>query len=298
MMRHMPAEPVGRLVPAHDTELFVVERGNPDGLLVVVVHGGPGLDHTMFGDYLDPLGDRYRLALIDSRAQGRSARDSAPSSWTLSQHASDVSAIAAALGAEDYAVLGHSFGAFIALQHAADAPGAAVATVVSSGVPADRFLEEVHKGLAVFEPEELREQVTASWAREATVQTEEEARQILADQLPWHFADPRDPRITEFAAQTEHMRYAPDVLRNASLEGGGLSIDVEAELPRVPQPLLACTGRHDRTCVPAAAERIAELAPKGELHIFETAGHMTFVEATEEYLRVVGGFLDRATAAG
>lgn len=292
----MPAEPVGRLVPVHDTHLFIVERGDPDGLPLLIAHGGPGLDHTSFGDYLDPLGQRYRLVLIDGRAQGRSDRDSDPASWTLQQHASDLSAVAAAVGAERYAVLGHSFGAFVALQHAADAPGAAVATVVSSGVPADRFLEEVPRGLAVFEPEELREQVTQSWAREATVQTEEECRQLLADQLPWHFADPRDPRIGEFASQTEHMRYSPAALRAASLEGGGLSIDVEEALPHVPQPLLACTGRHDRTCVPAASERIAELAPKGELHIFEGAGHMTYAEAPEEYLRVIGDFLDRATS--
>jgi pimeloyl-ACP methyl ester carboxylesterase len=292
----MTAEPSGRLLPVHDTHLFVVERGPADGFPVLVLHGGPGLDHTMFGDYLDPLADRYRLVFIDGRAQGRSDRGSDPHSWTLQQHASDVSAVAAALGIERYAVLGHSFGAFVALQHAADAPGAAVATVVSSGVPADRFLEEVGKGLAVFEPEELREQVTASWAREATVRTEEECRQLIADQRPWHFADPRDARIPGYAAKTAHMRYAPDVLRATSLAGGGLSIDVEQRLPHVPQPLLACTGRSDRTCVPAASERIAALAPRGELHVFESSGHMTFVEQPEEYVAVVRAFLDRATA--
>jgi pimeloyl-ACP methyl ester carboxylesterase len=291
----MTAEPSGRLLPVHDTHLFVVERGPADGFPVLVLHGGPGLDHTMFGDYLDPLADRYRLVLIDGRAQGRSDRDSDPHSWTLEQHASDVSAVAAALGMERYAVLGHSFGAFVALQHAADAPGAAVATVVSSGVPDDRFLDEVEKGLAVFEPEDLRAQVTASWEREASVQTEGECRQLLADQMPWHFADPRDPRIGEYAAKTEHMRYAPAVLRATSLEGGGLSIDVEQQLPHVPQPLLACTGRFDRTCVPAASARIAALAPRGELHVFEQSGHMTFVEQPEEYVAVVGSFLDRAT---
>jgi proline iminopeptidase len=292
----MTAEPSGRLLPVHDTHLFVVERGPADGFPVLVLHGGPGLDHTMFGDYLDPLADRYRLVFIDGRAQGRSDRGSDPHSWTLQQHASDVSAVAAALGIERYAVLGHSFGAFVALQHAADAPGAAVATVVSSGVPADRFLEEVGKGLAVFEPEELREQVTASWAREASVRTEEECRQLIADQRPWHFADPRDPRIPGYAAKTAHMRYAPDVLRATSLAGGGLSIDVEQRLPHVPQPLLACTGRSDRTCVPAASERIAALAPRGELHVFESSGHMTFVEQPEEYVAVVRAFLDGATA--
>ena len=291
----MPPEPSGRLVPVHDTHLFIVERGPEHALPVLVLHGGPGLDHTMFGDYLDPLADHYRLVLIDGRAQGRSDRDADPHTWTLQQHASDVSAVAAAIGVERYAVLGHSYGAFVALQHAADAPGAAVATVVSSGVPSVRFLDAVEQNLATFEPAELRAQVMESWEREASVQTEDEARALLADQLPFHFGDPQDPRIREYTEQLVHMRYAPDVLRAASLEGGGLAIDVEGELSRVPQPLLACTGRKDRTCVPEASARIAELAPKGELHVFEHAGHMAFVEATEEYLQVVGDFLDRAT---
>jgi proline iminopeptidase len=296
MMRHMPSEPAGRLVPVHDTHLFIAERGDPDGLPLLILHGGPGLDHTMFGDHLDALGDSYRLVLIDGRGQGRSDRDSDPSSWTLQQHASDVSAVAAALGAERYAVLGHSYGAFVALQHCADAPGAAVATVVSSGAPSMRYLDGVAEGLKTFEPEELREQVASSWEREATVQTDEEARQLLLDQLPWHFADPRDARIAGFAKDIEQMRFSAAVLRAASLEGGGLSIEVEDELSHVHQPLLACTGRHDRTCPPAASERIAELVPNGALHIFEAAGHMTFIEAEEEYVQVVRDFLDRATA--
>ena len=292
----MPVDPEGRLVPVHDTHLFIVERGDPAALPLLVLHGGPGLDHTMFGAHLDPLGERYRLVFIDGRGQGRSDRKSDPASWTLQQHASDVSAVAAAIGVEDYAVLGHSYGAFVALQHCTDAPGAAVATVVSSGAPSMRFLDGVAAGLASFEPEELRAQVTASWEKEATVASDEECRQLLLDQLPWHFADPRDSRIAGFAKDIEQMRFSAAVLRSASLEGGGLSIEVEKELPHVPQPVLACTGRHDRTCPPAASERIAELVPKGELHVFETAGHMTYVEAEAEYLQVVGDFLTRATA--
>jgi proline iminopeptidase len=293
----MPSPPDGRLLPVHDTHLYVVERGPADALPVLVLHGGPGLDHTMFGDYLDPLAATYRLVLIDGRAQGRSDRDSDPHSWTLSQHASDVSAVAATLGVERYAVLGHSFGAFVALQHAADAPGAAVATVVSSGVPSSRFLAGIDAGLAAFEPADLRDKVKASWEREPHVQTEEEFAQLLADQMPWHFADPRDLRIASYLAQTVHMRYAPAVLRATAFAGGSLTIEVEDELPHVTQPVLACTGRHDRSCGPEAAARVAELVPRGEHHIFESAGHMTFVEATEEYLQVVGDFLDRATAS-
>ncbi len=291
----MTPEPVGRLVAVHDTRLFVVERGPRDALPLLVLHGGPGLDHTTFGSHLDPLADAYRLVLVDGRDQGRSDRGGDPARWTLEQHARDVSGVAEALGARRYAVLGHSFGAFVALQHAVDAPGAAVATIASSGVPSTSWLDAVPEGLAVFEPEELREQVRASWEREAGVAHDDEVRGLLVDQLPWHFADPRDPRIAETAAGLEHMRGSAAVLRATSLEGGGLAIEVTERLATVPQPLLALAGRHDRTCLPEAAERIAAAAARGELHVFEQAGHMTYAEQPEEYVRVVRAFLDRVT---
>ena len=286
----MPSEPSGRLVPVHDTHLFIVERGPEHAVPVLVLHGGPGLDHTMFGDYLDPLAEHYRLVFIDGRAQGRSDRDVDPHSWTLQQHASDVSAVAAALGVERYAVLGHSFGAFVALQHAADAPGAAVATVACAGVPHRRYLDEVAANLAAFEPAELREQVAASLERERHVQSDEEVHQLLAEQVPFHFADPRDDRIPGYLAQTAHLRPSLEVMRSSTID-----LDLESRLTHVPQPLLACVGRHDRTCVPEASARIAELAPKGELYVFERAGHLPFVESQREFVLAVGDFLDRAT---
>jgi len=178
----MSANLNGRLIPVDDTQLYAVERGPEDAFPLLVLHGGPGLDHTMFGSHLDALAETYRLVLVDGREQGRSARGTDPGTWTLQQHARDVSAVAASLGASRYAVLGHSFGAFVAVQHAADFPGAAAATIISSGVPSTRFLDAVEEGLAVFDPEELREQVTRSWADEATAQTQEDCRALLVDQ--------------------------------------------------------------------------------------------------------------------
>ena len=125
----------GVLLEVDDTRLHVVERG--EGLPLFVLHGGPGLDHTMFGHHLDALTDQVRLILVDQRSQGRS--DPAPlATVTLSRMARDISALAAAMGLKRYAVLGHSFGAFVALQHAVDVPGAAAATIISSGLPSER----------------------------------------------------------------------------------------------------------------------------------------------------------------
>src|SRR3954471_5546121 len=278
------------LIDVGDTRLHVTERGAGD-LALFVLHGGPGLDHTMFGSYLDALGDRHRLLLVDERGTGRS-EPSAPETWGLAHHAADVEAMAGIMGLERYAVLGHSYGAFIALQHAVDFPGRPAATIVSSGIPDARFLTHVEQELAAFEPVELREQVQASWAREAQARTQDEVRALLEEQLPFHFADPRDPRIDEMRAAMAGAVYAPDVLRAAATDGYG-HIEVEDRLGDVRHPMLVLAGRHDRTCSVEAAEVIARGTPHAELVVFEHSGHMTFVEESDAYVAAVRRFLAR-----
>lgn len=287
------SKPTGRLIDIGDTQLFVAERGPAEFPTLFVLHGGPGLDHTEFGDYLDPLTDTVRLALVDMRAQGRSDRGAPRESWTLGQMAADVNLLARAMGLDRYAVFGHSYGAFVALQQAVDAPGAAAATIACCGVPSARWLAGIPARLETFEPLDLREQVRASWAKEAEVRTEADFAALMREQWPWHFADPVDGRIAEYEARASGGRLAPDVLRHFSTDDYG-GIEVEDRLHVVPQPLLALGGRHDRTCPPEAAELTAKLAPKGELHIFEQSGHMPFVEQPEEFLKVVRQFLQRA----
>jgi proline iminopeptidase len=280
----------GELVPAQDTRLFVLERGS-GSLPLFVLHGGPGLDHTMFGDHLDALGEDCRLLFVDLRSQGRSD-PAPPETWTLARMAADVDALASSLALDRYAVLGHSFGAFVALQHAVDFAGRPAASIISAGIPSAAYLAVVDENLARFEPEELREQVARSWAREAEATTSEECREILSDQLPFHFRDPRDPRIEQLRSQLQEMVFAPDVLRAAAGEDYG-HIDVEARLADVSHPLLVLAGRHDRACSVQAAEAIAAGVPDAELHVFDRSAHMTFIEEQDDYVATVADFLRR-----
>jgi proline iminopeptidase len=273
-----------------DTSLFVETRG--DGEAVIVLHGGPGLDHHEFGDYLDPLADTFRLLLVDQRSCGRS-EPTPPTTWTLERHAQDVVMLARALRLERFAVLGHSYGAFVALQSAVDFPGMASRTIVSSGIPSMRFLgPHVEANLAAFEPEALRPQVVASWAGEPEVATTEGFARLLEEQLPFHFADPLDPRIAGYLERTKGAIYAPDVLRHSSAEGYG-GIEVEDRLGLVTSPTLVLAGRHDRTCSVEAARAIASGITGAELVIFEHSGHMTFVEEPGAYVEAVRTFLLR-----
>jgi proline iminopeptidase len=282
-------EPGSRYVLIGDTRLFIVERGQ--GYPVLVLHGGPGIDHHTFGDYLDPLTDCYRLILVDQRSCGRSDR-TPERTWTLEQMVQDVTALAQALALERYAVLGHSYGAFVALQHAVTFPGQAEQTIVSNGIPSARFLAHVDRNLQAFEPAELREQVASSWEREKGVETPEDVAALLHDQLPFHFADPHDPRIKEYEGRTGRAVYSPHVLRHFARQVYG-GIEVEERLKGVTQPVLVLAGRSDRTCSVDAAEAIARGVPNAQLVVFEHSGHMLFVEEQERYIEVVRSFLDR-----
>ena len=277
------------LVDIGDTRLNIVERG--DGYPLMVFHGGPGLDHHEFADYLDPLCDQFRLILVDMRAQGKS--DLCPeTTWTLEQMAKDIVLLADVLGLKKYAVLGHSYGAFVVLQNAVDFPGHAAQTIVSGGIPSARFLSAVQENLQKLEPADVREKVIASWDREARVQTREEFAELMRDQMPFHFGNPLDPRLAEYDERTKDTVYAPAMLRHFSQNDYG-SIEVEDRLKNVTQPVLVCTGRLDRVCTVPAADAMAKGLPNSELVIFEKSGHMTFVEEPELYLKVVRDFLNK-----
>lgn len=287
---------MGRLVEVADTKLYVEERGDPGAFPLLVFPGGPGLDHTMFADYLDPLtGDgAYRLVLVDERACGRSERTVPPDTWTLERMAQDVSDLAGALGVRDgYAALGHSYGAFLVLQHAVDHPGEPRATIVSAGLASARWLDRVDDELAAFEPIALREQVTSSWAREAQVRTEDEADALMTDQMPFHFREPDGAPLAEYLRRTQgRARYAPDVIRHFAVQHYG-GIEVEDRLGDVTHPVLVMAGRHDRTCAVGASEEMAPRLPNGQLAVFENSAHMMFAEEQDRYVATVRDFLDR-----
>jgi proline iminopeptidase len=278
----------GRLVDVGDTRLWVMElgRGHP----LILLHGGPGLDHTELRPWLDPLAERFRLVYADQRTQGRSER--APQeTWTLEQMAADVSALAEGLELERYAVLGHSFGSFVALQHAVD-HGTASHYVLTGSVPSVRWLDRIEANLAALEPSETRERVIASWEREDDVQTEEEVRRLWRDQLPFHFADPDGEAYRAYLPTVDHLRAAPDVVR-AFARGDYGAINVEDRLVEVGSPVLVVAGEADRVTPPEAGYAIAEAVPNGDYVILRNAGHMAFVESPRAFLRAVGDFFDR-----
>src|SRR5512136_65927 len=94
--------------------LFVKVMGQ--GYPLVLMHGGPGLDHTSLLA-LQPLADQFTLVFYDHRCNGRSDGAEA-SSMTFENLTADADALRQALGFDKWAVLGQSFGGNVALEYA------------------------------------------------------------------------------------------------------------------------------------------------------------------------------------
>lgn len=88
-----------------------------DRQTLLVLHGGPGYDHTTLRPYFDRFADVYQVIYLDHRGCGRST---APQeTWHLDQWADDIAAFCAALGIKKPLVFGQSFGGMVAMHYAA-----------------------------------------------------------------------------------------------------------------------------------------------------------------------------------
>jgi proline iminopeptidase len=274
--------------------IFYLLVGSERGYPLVVLHGGPGLDHTEMHPWLDPLGDTFRLIYVDLRGQGRSERVN-PETLSLSRFSQDVSTLAETLGLARYAVLGHSFGSFIALAHAVERGEASHYILSGCTASFTKTAPEIERNLASFEPEELRAQVTESWALESRAKTQDDVRRLLEMQMPFHFATTQSEAYHRYMAASDRAIYAPEVL--AYFAANQYPIEYEDRLGAISRPTLVITGEHDRTCTARAARDLLAGIPASELVLVPQAGHMTYVEQPHIYFDAVRGFFARHPAA-
>jgi proline iminopeptidase len=278
-------------IKADGVTLYCKPVGSPQNYPLIILHGGPGLDHTEMHPWLDSLADEFYLVYCDLRGQGRSQRVD-PAGLSLDVFARDVSAIAAELGFSRYALLGHSYGAFVALTHAIE-EGTAAQYIISSGTASFSKTEpEIEANLASFEPVELRESVTRSWALEPEARTPEDVARIMEMQMPFHFASTESEGYRRYMARGDaDAVYSPGVL--AYFASNSYAIEMEDRLGEIDKPALILTGALDRTCTPRAAEHLHRGIPDSDLVVVPDAGHMTFIEQPDVYFAAVRDFLHR-----
>ncbi|MQM25626.1 alpha/beta fold hydrolase [Glycomyces albidus] len=145
-----------RIVHADDgTPLHVGVTGSgPD---VVVLSGGPGCVHYLERDEIAPRG--MRAWYPEPRGVGRSGGGP----HDIEAAVADLESVRRAAGAERWVVLGHSWGADLAVRYALGHPGRvrAVVAVAAHGLHKDRTWSQVYESLKDTEPP-----VPIEWDRE------------------------------------------------------------------------------------------------------------------------------------
>jgi proline iminopeptidase len=247
---------------------------------VVLLHAGPGLDGSIFLPSAEALASDYRLLLVDLPGNGRSPD---PEEWTFSGAARALEAFVREQGLDEWTLLGHSFGGFVAMQHLVDFPGSAT-RVIASCTDAD---EEPAPGAPEPSFEGLPATVEAAFEREENIASDEDQREVWLDQLP--FFAPTPEGVEAVRAALADVVYRHDWMRH---EDWG-DLHALTALATCEVPVLAIAGEHDRGTPPAAARRIAATAPRGELVVLDGVGHFPFAEAPDAYWGAVREWLDR-----
>ena len=253
---------------------------------LLVLHGGPGFDHTGFRPGFDELSDIAQVVFLDHRGNGRSV-PSDPTTWTLARWGDDIYEFCQALGIEKPFVFGQSFGGMVAQSYATRHPGHAGAIILSSTAARMDF----SASLAIFEKK------GGSQARE------------IAERF-WNFGDdaifdtymrtcmPLYNTTVPVDGESARARVTlrRDVFRHFSLPGCEIrTMDFRTSLNRIDCPVLVLAGAEDPITPPHLAQEIyAALRPGvGTLQIFEDCGHGAFRDKPAQVFEVVRDFLGK-----
>ena len=98
---------------------------------LILLHGGPGADHSIYKPGFSSLSDVAQIVYVDHRGNGRSD-DGDPTLWTLAQWADDLHALIETLGISCPIIYGASFGGFVAQAYATKYPETLKALILAA----------------------------------------------------------------------------------------------------------------------------------------------------------------------
>jgi pimeloyl-ACP methyl ester carboxylesterase len=249
---------------------------------LLLLHGGPGFDHSMFKPAFSALADIAQLIYYDHRGQGRS--DGAPNTLNLAQWGDDVKGLCDALGIEKPIVFGGSFGGFVAQAYATRHPGHPAKLILAS-TAAKIVYEDVFAAFERVGGKAARDVAEPYWLEP----TLERRIKYLEKCFPLY-----NTRATS----------SPDALKRAILrhdvalafngphnEQGRM--DFRADLARVACPTLVLAGDRDPIVPISLSETMAACLPQHLVRFerFENCGHGVHRDDPERAFRVLREFI-------
>ena len=279
-----------RIIDMRDGHRIYVEQcGNPDGIPVVVLHGGPGGGCSpAMRRYFDPTA--FRVILFDQRGCGRSRPHASVLQNTTWHLVNDIEVIRKELGISRWICFGGSWGATLALVYAITYPDR-VSHLVLRGVflmtraeldwfyggGAGAFFPELWSRFVNAIPQDEREDLIAAYHRRlfsGNVMEETRFGRIWAN---WenalasiHNDGPLGESPAEYARA--FARLENHYFHNGGfLEEDGWILREKSRIKNIPATVIQ--GRYDMICPPVSAWKLAQGWDKCDLRLIPFAGH-------------------------
>lgn len=262
------------LLSLEDGRIFYEVIGS--GAPIVVIHGGPGLDHNYLQPGLDILSSRNALVYYDQRGTGRSEATLAPDVVSLDAFVDDVDLLRQTLEYEKITLLAHSFGALIALGYASKYPLNVNGIVLMNPVePGKRFSGATATRQSAAQSEQDIIELERLRASEG-FQARDPATVSQAYRISFRGMF-RDRGLVDELELNFSVRTAQNGQEVARLLEDDLeTIDWWSKLSEIEVPTLVVHGRYDIPPV-AMSRALADALPSGSLVVLES-GHFPYVE--------------------
>ncbi|RMG27874.1 MAG: prolyl aminopeptidase [Gammaproteobacteria bacterium] len=288
--------------------LHVEECGNPAGIPVVFLHGGPGAGcEPWHRQFFDP--ERYRIVLFDQRGCGRSTPHASLEANTTQDLVADIEHIRRHLGIERWLVFGGSWGSTLGLVYAQTHPDR-VTGLILRGVflcrprdiqwfyqdGASRLFPDLWADFLAPIPPEERHDLVQAYYRRLTGDNEVER---MAAALAWAGWEGRTATLRTREDVVHHFTEPYTALALARIEchyfahGAFLEPDqILQGMARIRHlPGVIVHGRYDCICPLEQAHLLAAAWPEAEYHVIPEAGHSAIepgilsalVEATDAF---------------
>jgi proline iminopeptidase len=283
-------------IDSRSREFFVDSQGDSifvktfgEGSPLLVVHGGPGLDHTYFLPHLLSLANDHQVIFYDQRASGRSSIEVDSNTVSIDGFLLDIENIRSFFGLDKWTILGHSWGGYLALNYTIKYPINVDRLVLIDPMPASTELQEEAQLI-----EESRETAADSLAIALIMESPAfENGEIRAYESLFRalFANQFYDRSY---SDSLIIGFQPTFLRGSNklkyLAKDISAFDIHSQLETMEVPTLLIYGSHDPLSG-NSAQAYARYIPNVQLVIIPHSGHFPFVEQKESFFKAVEKFL-------
>ena len=248
---------------------------------LLLLHGGPGFDHSAFKPSFSSLTDIAQVVYLDHRGNGRSDYGD-PATWNLAQWGDDVHTFCETLGIAKPIVYGVSFGGFVAQSYATRHPDH-IGKLVLVSTEAHPDWPAVFAAFERIGGPEARALAEAYWL----TPTPERRIAYRAQCHPLYNTRP-DP---DPAAAARAIIHDAVNLHFATNELPGM--DFRPGLARLPCPVLVMAGENNPITPIAFSEAIVAALPPGRVRFerFPDCGHGVMRDAPDRGFAVLRDFI-------